>query len=225
VAVTGAAPQDAAQVQADVSRPVGPLAALSPPGDRVPPRPPEETIVRTLQNELHRVGCGSGPVSETWDPAAEQALRLFNKNVGTRFDVHVASVDALDAVRGKSSRICPLVCRHGFRPDGDHCEKIVCKNGYRLNDDDSCERVARDKPRPGKPAPIANIERNSAPAPDRQPEPAEAPGSAKRTEALFAQCRMQMIMSRGGGGGGGGGRGRQGNFLRLDSCVRNGGRL
>ena len=220
VAVTGATAQDAAKVPGGAARPVGALAALTPPGDLASPRPSEATIARSLQSELHRLGCGSGPVSDTWDSAAEQALHLFNTNAGTRFDVHVASVDALDAVRGKSNRICPLICRHGFRSDGDRCEKIVCRDGYQLNDDNSCERVARDKRRQDKPAPVANTERNSAPAPDRQPEQAEGPGSAKRTEALFAQCRLQL-MSRGGGGG----RGPLGNFNRLDSCVRNGGRL
>jgi hypothetical protein len=220
VAVTGATPQDAAKVPGDTARPVGALAALTPPGDLAAPRPSEVTIARSLQGELHRLGCGSGPVSDTWDAAAEQALHLFNKNAGTRFDVHVASVDALLAVRGKSGRICPLICRHGFRPDGDRCEKIVCRDGYQLNDDNGCERVARDGRRKDKPAPVANSERNVAPAPDRQPEPAEAAGSARRTEALFAQCRLQL-MARGGGGR----RGPQGNFLRLDGCVRNGGRL
>jgi uncharacterized caspase-like protein len=219
VTVSGTKSQDATQLPGDAARPVGPLAALSPPGDRVPPAGSAETIARTLQNELHRVGCGSGPVSESWDSAAEQALRLFNRNVGTRFDVHVASADALDTVRGKSGRICPLICRHGFRPEGDHCEKIVCRDGYQLNDDNSCERVAREKRRNDKPAPVANTERNVAPAPDRQPEQVEA-GSARRTEALYAQCRLQMMRS-----GSGRSRGPQGNFLRLDGCVRNGGRL
>jgi len=220
VTVTGATSQDTAPAPGDAARPVGPLAALSPPADRVLPRRSEENLARTLQNELRRVGCGAGPVGESWNAAAEQALHLFNKNAGTRFDVHVASVDALEAVRGKSSRICPLICRHGFRPESDHCERIVCKDGDQLNDDNSCERVARDRRRKDKPPAVANTERAVAPAPDRQAEPADAPASAKRTEALYAQCRLQMMRW-----GNGRGRGPLGNFFRLDSCARNGGRL
>jgi hypothetical protein len=168
---------------------------------------------------LHRVGCGAGPVSETWDVAAEQALRLFNRNVGTRFDIHVASVDVLDAVRGKSSRVCPLICQHGFRPDGDHCEKIVCKDGHQPNDDNGCERVARGRRPNDKPASVANTPRDVAPAPDRPLEQAEGPGGATRTEALYAQCVLRLMRA-----GGGGSPGPQGALLRLDSCVRNGGR-
>jgi hypothetical protein len=145
---------------------VTPPSALTPPGDLAARQPSGADIAHSLQTELHRVGSGSGPVSQTWDSEAEQALHLFNRNVGTRFDVHVASADALDAVRGKSGRICPLVCRPGFRPDGDHCEKIVCKHGYVLNDDNTCERVTRDRRRRERSAPVANTEGNAAPAPD-----------------------------------------------------------
>jgi hypothetical protein len=214
--VSDATAQDTAKIPGNAARPIGPLAALTRPSD-LSPQPSAANIARSLQTELHRIGCGSGPVSETWDQAAEQALHLFNRTIGTRFDVHVASVDALDTVRGKSGRICPLICRSGFRPDGDQCEKIVCKRGFELNDDDTCERIARDKPRRERSVPAANTEYNIAPV--RQPEQIEGPGSAKRTEALFAQCRMQLMMS------GSGRRGPQGNFLRLDGCVRNGGRL
>jgi len=202
-------------------RPIGPLAALTPPGEKGAIMP-NENIVRALQNELHRVGCGSGAVSETWDERAQNALHQFNKSIGTKFDVNLASADALEAVRAKSGRICPLICAHGFKADGDICVKIVCKDGYELNDDNVCERTSPKKRSRERPA-VASPE-HSTPAPGRVPAPAEAegPASSKRTEALYAQCRLQAMMSDTGGGRH---RRRGPGFLALDACVRNGGRM
>jgi hypothetical protein len=63
-----------------------------------------------------------------------------------KLDVRTASADALDAVKGKAGRICPLVCEHGFRADGDRCAKITCRAGFRINDDNECEKVQEKKP-------------------------------------------------------------------------------
>ena len=38
----------------------------------------------------------------------------------------LASLDALDAVRARTGRVCPLDCERGFRADGDRCVKITC---------------------------------------------------------------------------------------------------
>ena len=67
-------------------------------------------------------------------------MALFNKNAGTKFDVKLASFDALDAIKLKPSRVCPLVCEHGFKAEGDRCSKIVCAEGSFLNDDNECEK-------------------------------------------------------------------------------------
>ena len=58
----------------------------------------------------------------------------------TKFDVKLASLDALDAIKQKPSRVCPLVCEHGFKADGDRCSRIVCADGSFLNDDNECEK-------------------------------------------------------------------------------------
>jgi hypothetical protein len=49
-------------------------------------------------------------------------------------------------VRGKSQRVCPLICEHGYQPDGDTCSKIICKSGYELGDDDVCVKGKSRKP-------------------------------------------------------------------------------
>jgi uncharacterized caspase-like protein len=119
------------------------LAAVSP-TDK--PEQPVVDLPRALQAELRRVGCSTSAVDGNWNPASQKALDLFNKNAGTKLDVKMASVDALDAVKGKAGRICPLVCEHGFKSDGDRCSKITCRAGYEVGDDNTCEKIEVRKP-------------------------------------------------------------------------------
>jgi uncharacterized caspase-like protein len=109
-------------------------------------QPAPGDVPRLLQSELHRVGCHTGAVNGDWNVAAQRALDLFNKYAGTKLDVRIASVDTLDAIKSRTSRVCPLACDHGFKIDGDHCVKITCRAGYRLNDDDECEKFQEKKP-------------------------------------------------------------------------------
>jgi hypothetical protein len=103
-------------------------------------------IPRLLQTELRRIGCGTGSVDQNWTASAQRSLSLFNKNAKTNFDVKVANLDALDAVRSRTSRVCPLICDHGYRADGEACIKITCKAGFELGDDNSCERIVKKRP-------------------------------------------------------------------------------
>lgn len=104
---------------------------------------PQDTT-KLLQSELRRVGCLTGAEDVGWNASSQRSLTLFNKYAGTKFDAKLASFDALDAIKAKPGRVCPLVCDHGFKADGDTCVKITCRAGYRVNDDNECERV-RDR--------------------------------------------------------------------------------
>lgn len=114
----------------------------------------EQTSVdtaRALQAELRRVGCNVGVVDGVWGEPSRKALDLFNKHAGMKLNAIVATIDALDAVKNKSGRICPLICENGYRAEGDHCTKITCRKGYVLNDENECEKkgaspVAKSKP-------------------------------------------------------------------------------
>src|SRR5262249_46130552 len=116
------------------------LAALSQPAEQTQ-KPDQTDLPRALQSELRRIGCNTGAVDGNWNAASQRALDLFNKHAGMKLDVKTASADALEAVRGKTGRICPLVCDTGYRADGDRCVKITCRGGYRLNDDNACEKI------------------------------------------------------------------------------------
>ena len=104
---------------------------------------------------------------------SQRSLSAFNRNAGTRLDVKTANADTLDAIKQKPSRVCPLVCEHGFKADGDNCVKIVCAEGMVLNDDNSCEK-RRDK------KPVATRE-----APERKQAPRQAPAAAQGGQSPY----------------------------------------
>jgi uncharacterized caspase-like protein len=127
-------------------QPVGPVATLTPHDEATPGAPSAASTVATdiprlLQAELRRVGCNTGSVDGNWNTVAQKSLGLFNKNAGTKLDVKVASLDALNAVRSKPARICPLICDHGYNADGDKCVRITCQAGFQVGDDNTCERI------------------------------------------------------------------------------------
>lgn len=140
-AATEAATKQAADKQAAdaESRKV---AALSPP----PSSPPPGDLAKSVQSELRRVGCLSAAADGDWNAASQRSLTLFNKYAGTQLDAKLASVDALDALKAKPGRVCPLVCNFGFKADGDQCAKIICRAGYHVGDDNECEKVPEKKP-------------------------------------------------------------------------------
>jgi uncharacterized caspase-like protein len=132
-------------------KPVGPVASLTPSdqnqqADSKGDKPVLADLPRLLQSELRRVGCNTGAVDGNWNATAQKSLALFNKYAGMTLELKVASLDALDVVKAKPGRICPLVCEHGFKADGERCTKISCRAGYEVGDDNECEKVETKKP-------------------------------------------------------------------------------
>jgi uncharacterized caspase-like protein len=122
----------------DKEKPVT-LAAL-------PPAAAPADITKSVQVELRRVGCLTAAADGDWNSASQRSLSQFNRYAGTKLDAKVASVDTLDAIKSKGSRVCPLVCAHGFEADGDRCTRITCAAGSFLNDDNECEKRRAGKP-------------------------------------------------------------------------------
>ena len=167
VAVNNAAPDQAT---------AGPSTAAKTQGERATnlaslnPGPTQADIAKSVQTELRRVGCLNAAADGEWNAASQRSLALFNRYAGTKFDVKLASIDTLDAIKLKSSRVCPLICEHGFKADGDRCSKIVCSEGSFLNDDNECEKQRAKMP---------TAKRNDGDRPDRAAE-----GSAKARSGL-----------------------------------------
>ncbi|MCW5702504.1 MAG: caspase family protein [Bradyrhizobium sp.] len=135
--------KQAAQEKSAVGKPEQ-IAAFTPqPGKS---EQPAADLPRALQTELRRVGCNTGAVDGSWNDASQKALDLFNKHSGLKLDAKTASADALEAVKAKAGRICPLICETGYRADGDRCLKIVCRKGYELSNDDTCVKIEVRKP-------------------------------------------------------------------------------
>ncbi|MDD1527265.1 caspase (peptidase) [Bradyrhizobium sp. WBOS7] len=120
------------------------VAAITP-TQSSPSLSPQETA-KLVQSELRRVGCLAASADGDWNASSQRSLTLFNKYAGTKLDAKLASFEALDAIKAKPGRVCPLVCDHGFKADGDTCVKIACRAGYRVNDDNECEKVPDKKP-------------------------------------------------------------------------------
>ena len=108
--------------------------------------PPQADVTQSVQAELRRVGCLTGAAHGNWNAASQRSLTQFNRHTGTKLDAKVASVEALDAIKQKISRVCPLICEHGFKAEGKRCTKITCAAGSFLNDDNECEKRRANKP-------------------------------------------------------------------------------
>src|SRR6266508_1048064 len=132
--------------------------------------PPQADVTKSVQAELRRVGCLTGNADGNWNNASQRSLTQFNRYAGTRLDTKVASVDTLDTIKLKSSRVCPLVCEHGFQADGDRCTRITCAEGSFLNDDNECEKRRAKRP-------VATRDR---PESRRDPEARRVPEATKR---------------------------------------------
>jgi Caspase domain len=124
------------------------------------PAAPKADVTKSVQTELRRVGCLSADADGNWNTSSQRSLTLFNRYAKTQLDTKLASTDALDTIKTKTSRVCPLVCDHGFKAEGETCVKIVCAEGSFLNDDNECEKRREKKP-------VATRERpQSRPAPE-----------------------------------------------------------
>jgi uncharacterized caspase-like protein len=158
-----------------------PASTASPAGTNVASLTPATApadLSRSVQTELGRVGCFSGQADGNWNNSSQRSLSQFNRYAGTKLDVKVASTDALDAVKSKPSRVCPLVCEHGFKADGDKCSKIVCRDGYAVNDDNECEKQRAAKPATAKPATAKRDDGDERPARQGRQSGGAAAGAA-----------------------------------------------
>jgi hypothetical protein len=102
--------------------------------------PSQADLAKSVQGELRRVGCLKADADGDWNATSQRSLTLFNRYARTKLDTKTASNDTLDTIKQQPSRVCPLVCEHGFKADGDRCTRIVCAEGSFLNDDNECEK-------------------------------------------------------------------------------------
>ncbi|MGY4511510.1 putative caspase-like protein [Bradyrhizobium sp. USDA 3650] len=167
---------------AALTPPAAPAPALAVAPTSVPAMDPAD-VARLLQAHLKRVGCDPGAADGAWTTPSQKALDSFNSYAGTKFDVKVASLDALDAVRARPDRICPLVCARGQKAVGERCVQIVCDNNFVLDAQGVCQR--RPDPPPQKPKPVSRHE----PSPRAPSAPASNEGGKCYTYGGKQYCQ------------------------------------
>jgi hypothetical protein len=150
--------------------------------------PPQADLIKSVQTELRRVGCLTGGADGEWNVTSQRSLALFNKNAGTKFDVKLASLDALDAIKLKPSRVCPLICEHGFKADGDHCSKIVCAEGSVLDADNDCVKRRATTP---------TAKREPAQRPDRAAQGLPRPVAPQASGQIMCDDHLCRPVQRG----------------------------
>ena len=109
-----------------------------------------------LNAELRRVGCGAIGDETLWNDDSRKALTAFNQHAATKFDASAPSADALEALRGKTARVCPLVCGPGQTAQGDYCI-AACAPGLVRAQNGACVR-----PQPQQP-PVVRTQPKAAP--------------------------------------------------------------
>jgi uncharacterized caspase-like protein len=198
----GAAEQARAAAEKVAAEKKEQLAALSSPAEKSEQQK-QTDLPRALQAELRRVGCNTGAVDGNWNAAAQKALDLFNKHAGLKLEVKTASTDALDAVKGKTGRICPLVCEFGYKADGDRCVKITCRTGYELGDDGTCEKIEVKKPTAKREEPKPKRVQTERAKADAAPAKPQASGQISCDQQgcrpVRKGCRLQQLSAYSGG--------------------------
>ena len=107
-------------------------------------------LASLLQFHLRRVGCDPGALNGTWNDQTSRAMGKFNAHAHAKFDVKVASLGALEAVKAHKDRVCPLECGKGQKAEGDRCVAEACKRGYVHNKEGECVREAKTATAPAK---------------------------------------------------------------------------
>jgi uncharacterized caspase-like protein len=70
------------------------------------PMPSEAELVKSLESELHRVGCYGGAINEVWGPALIRAASAFAQKSASAVDGRSPNAPLLDAVRAAQGVVC-----------------------------------------------------------------------------------------------------------------------
>jgi hypothetical protein len=107
-------------------------------------------LARLLQLELQRVGCFSGSVDGNFDATTRSALRNFAKVAAANVSDADPTLEALNAIRRFSKRVCPLACQPNERAEGERCVRIVCPAGQAIKDGKGAARPGAAEKSKGK---------------------------------------------------------------------------
>ncbi|HRD75966.1 MAG TPA: hypothetical protein PK264_08505, partial [Hyphomicrobiaceae bacterium] len=78
-------------------------------------------LIKSIQKELKRVGCSPGAENGRWSASVVKAIENFSRITKMKLDSASPTDDILSALRGRSSRVCPLVCDDDEIVVGNEC--------------------------------------------------------------------------------------------------------
>ena len=179
-----------------LSVPSPPKFALSSSGasdiaDAVPPLIGSADISRRVVAELKRLGCYTGELTDVWSPRVRRAMEQFNRHSGLKLNTQIVSVESINVMHAKPTRVCPLQCDRGYRSTGEACVKIACPAGSILVDGERCERRPQSRTAAHPPArteePATPGTRNARPS-ARVEEPATRGTRKEQGSAASVVC-------------------------------------
>jgi uncharacterized caspase-like protein len=141
--------------QADIQ-----IATLEPPPQPSVVAPPVASplvggkLVQEIKKELKRVGCYTGRIDDRWTASdTKSSVQRFVKYARLPSPTDEPGMGLLDAIRGKSERVCPLECNAREIEKDGQCVTKTCPADQRLAVDGNCASVARGAPAVAKPTP------------------------------------------------------------------------
>jgi hypothetical protein len=97
-------------------------------------------LVREIKKELKRAGCYGGPIDKEWSPATKTSIQNFAKYAKLPSGPAEPHIDLLNAIRGKTGRVCPLECNSRQMEKDGQCIAKTCPSGMTLGRDGVCEK-------------------------------------------------------------------------------------
>lgn len=111
--------------------------------------PSGSALIRAIKMELTRVGCYTGKLDDDWTSSAVKELIMkFVKAASLARAPDNPSSDFLSSIRSQPSRVCPLVCGKGYRPEHGSCVAISCERGLVRNQKGDCVRDTKSAAQP-----------------------------------------------------------------------------
>jgi hypothetical protein len=102
------------------------------------PVPDSGELALAQQKELDRLGCEPGRPDGKWGPRSRRAMAAFNRETQTTFATGQPSIAAVDDLKKRTGRVCPLKCSATEMNSGNGCVPRNCRSGQRLNSRGVC---------------------------------------------------------------------------------------
>jgi hypothetical protein len=117
-----------------------------------PPAVSRAALIADIKKELKRVGCYAGRIDNNWATReTRSSVVKFVKFAKLPTAPAEPENDFLDAIRGRSDRVCPQECDALEVEKDGRCVAKTCRFGFTLGDDGVCRRERNLAIKPSQP--------------------------------------------------------------------------